>query len=119
MGPTVVIVDDDAGFRGIARVLLTTRGFTVVGEAGDGEAALAVVSGKAPDCVLLDVRLPDVGGDAVACELLRLPAPPRILFTSTDPDLASSVGEQLGLAFVAKHRIASCDLAELFSSAGT
>jgi DNA-binding NarL/FixJ family response regulator len=66
---TVLIVDDHAGFRGFARRLLEAGGYRVVGEAGDGASALAVVEELRPELVLLDVLLPDTDGFAVA-ELL-------------------------------------------------
>src|SRR5262249_5647341 len=67
--PTVLIVDDHAGFRESARALLEAEGFTVVGDAADGAAAVAAVARLRPDVVLLDVQLPDVDGFAVAGRL--------------------------------------------------
>ena len=66
MAWTVLIVDDHAGFRGFARRLLEADGFTVVGEAGDGNSALGGGRRSAPEIVLLDVVLPDIDGFAVA-----------------------------------------------------
>ena len=48
--PTVVIVDDDSGFRSLARALLEAEGFDVVGEADDGASALAAVDLLHPRC---------------------------------------------------------------------
>jgi CheY-like chemotaxis protein len=42
--PSILIVDDDQRFRGIARALLECEGFDVVGEADDGAAALAAAA---------------------------------------------------------------------------
>jgi len=67
--PTVLIVDDHAGFRASARALLEAEGFDVVGEAADGEQAIGEVERLRPDVVLLDVQLPDVDGFAVADRL--------------------------------------------------
>src|SRR5919198_181700 len=55
---SVLIVDDDAGFRLRARRLLSLAGYNVIGEAEDGASALARVSELQPDVVLLDILLP-------------------------------------------------------------
>jgi DNA-binding NarL/FixJ family response regulator len=80
VGRTVLIVDDHTSFRVAARALLEAGGFVVVGEAADGASALAAASELGPEIVLLDVRLPDLDGFAVA---ERLPGDPRIVLTSS------------------------------------
>lgn len=63
----VVVVDDHALLRaGTRRILEEADGFEVVGEAGDGEAALVVVDGLLPDVVLVDIRLPTTNGVELA-----------------------------------------------------
>jgi DNA-binding NarL/FixJ family response regulator len=81
--PTVLIVDDHAGFRTFARALLEAEGFDVVGEAGDGASALALTRTLAPELVLLDVALPDIDGFKV-CEALLEDGPgPAVVLTSS------------------------------------
>lgn len=60
--PSVVICDDSEEFRAGLRALLDVGGIAVVGEAGDGEAVLAVVGRTQPDVVLMDLAMPVVGG---------------------------------------------------------
>jgi DNA-binding NarL/FixJ family response regulator len=81
--PTVVIVDDHAGFRSSARALLEAAGFDVVGEAVDGMSALTVVGLLRPRVVLLDVQLPDIDGFEIAERLARAGDPPVVVLVST------------------------------------
>jgi DNA-binding NarL/FixJ family response regulator len=80
---TVLIVDDNSGFRTRARRLLEAAGFAVVAGAATGESALAAAGRHAPAVVLLDVHLPDMSGLAVAECLARRPNPPNVVLTST------------------------------------
>ncbi|MDD7964605.1 response regulator [Actinomycetospora lemnae] len=60
---TVALADDQQLVRAGLRVLLETEdGFTVVGEAADGEEAVALVRATRPDVVVMDVRMPGVDG---------------------------------------------------------
>lgn len=81
--PTVVIVDDHAGFRSSARALLEAEGFDVVGEAVDGMSALTVIGRLHPRVVLLDVQLPDIDGFEVAERLAGAGDPPAVVLVST------------------------------------
>jgi DNA-binding NarL/FixJ family response regulator len=86
---SVLVVDDDPGFRRIARRLLTEAGLGVVGEAGSVADATAAARALKPDAALVDVGLPDGNGIALAGELTALPWGPRVVLTSTDADAAS------------------------------
>jgi DNA-binding NarL/FixJ family response regulator len=83
MKPTLLIVDDHAGFRSLARRLLGSGGFEVVGEAADGRAAVAAARDLRPDVVLLDIQLPDIDGFEVLARLADGPARPAVVLTST------------------------------------
>jgi DNA-binding NarL/FixJ family response regulator len=59
----VVIADDQTAVReGLATLLQTMTGVTVVGTAADGDEAIALVTEHAPDVVLMDLRMPRVDG---------------------------------------------------------
>ena len=66
---TVLIVDDHPSFRASARAILEAGGFDVVGEAEDGQGAIAAARDLAPDVLLLDIQLPDMNGFDI-CRLL-------------------------------------------------
>jgi len=83
MRPTVVIVDDHDGFRSSAKAVLETEGFEVVGEAGDGESALATIGRLHPHIVLLDIQLPGIDGFEVADRLAGGADSPAVVLIST------------------------------------
>ena len=63
MNVRVLVADDHEPFRGAARsVLATTHGFELVGEASSGEEAVDLVAELRPDLVLMDIKMPGLGG---------------------------------------------------------
>jgi two-component system response regulator EvgA len=80
---SVLIVDDHPSFRASARRLLEAEGFEVVGEAGDGHAAIAAARELQPDLVLLDVQLPDLDGFEVAARLAASGLRSAVILTSS------------------------------------
>jgi DNA-binding NarL/FixJ family response regulator len=83
VGTRVLIVDDYEAFRRLARAMLESEGFEVVGEAGDGEGALAAAARLRPEVVLLDIQLPGPDGFAVAERLAAAPSAPQIVLISS------------------------------------
>jgi DNA-binding NarL/FixJ family response regulator len=60
---TVVVCDDQKAFRDIVSLMLSVEpGLEVIGEAGNGEEAVRVVSELRPDIVLLDIAMPLLDG---------------------------------------------------------
>jgi two-component system CitB family response regulator len=113
MATSVLIVDDDATFRGTARELLRERGYLVVGEAVTVKDARMAVAALNPDVVLLDITLPDGDGITLATELSKPDdSRPRVLLTSSDERLAPpELVERCGATgFVPKTQLASIDL---------
>lgn len=103
--PTVLVVDDHAGFRATARRMLERDGWTVVGEAADGASALTAVSAFKPDVVLLDVGLPDSDGFGVADDLASQNAggPAIVLISSRDRSAyGGRIAASPALGFIAK-----------------
>lgn len=66
----VIAVDDQPFFLGVARdVVRATPGFRWAGEAQSGEEAIEAVDHLHPDLVLLDVRMPGIGGIEAARQI--------------------------------------------------
>jgi DNA-binding NarL/FixJ family response regulator len=116
---TVLIVDDHAGFRVLARALLVAEGFSVIGEAADGLSGLEAARTLRPDLVLLDIGLPDIEGFEVARELALSGAPPLVVLTSSRE--ASEFGPRLVsscvLGFIAKDELSGAAIRALVPSA--
>jgi DNA-binding NarL/FixJ family response regulator len=83
MARTVLIVDDHAPFRAVARALLPLEGFAVVGEAADALSALDAVGRLRPDVVMLDIQPSDLDGFEVARRLAQAGDPPVIVLVSS------------------------------------
>jgi DNA-binding NarL/FixJ family response regulator len=89
---SVLIVDDHPVVRRGLRALLEVQdGIEVTGEAGDGATALALAAERAPDVILLDLKLPGMDGIAVLGELRTRNNPARVLVltSATEPASAS------------------------------
>jgi DNA-binding NarL/FixJ family response regulator len=85
----LLLVDDQELIRTGLRLLLESHDeFTVVGEAGDGQEAVARARATRPDVVLMDVRMPGTDG-VEATRMLRselVPAPRVLVLTTFDLD---------------------------------
>ncbi len=113
----MLIVDDHRAFRAAARALLEVDGFEVVGDAAHGDDGLAAARALRPDVVLLDVRLPDMDGFAVARRLRAEGSGLTVVLTSSSddplyPDLARRSG---AAGFVAKHDVCGTSLRALLA----
>lgn len=104
---TVLVVDDHEGFRAFARQFLSAQGFTVVGEAADGAAALEAAGRLRPDVVLLDVQLPDIDGFEVSRRLAAEQQAPRVVLVSTREaaDYGSRIATSGAAGFLTKARL--------------
>jgi DNA-binding NarL/FixJ family response regulator len=94
---TVLIVDDDPDFRGLASRIVSGLGCDVVGEAGTFADAVAAAAALHPEAVLVDVELPDGNGVALTGQLVALPWRPRVVLTSSDPHaVTAATAERVG-----------------------
>jgi DNA-binding NarL/FixJ family response regulator len=116
----VLVVDDQESFRSALRNLVTaTKGFVLVGEAASGEAALGAVEELFPRLVIMDKRMPGMGG-IEACRVLTGRHPEIVVvLISVEEDLDSEVLRSSGAAeFISKPTLSPAVLREVWRSHG-
>jgi DNA-binding NarL/FixJ family response regulator len=80
----VLLADDQALVRAGFRMILGTEpGLEVVGEAGDGRAAVALTRSLEPDVVLMDIRMPELDGVEATRLIAGSEGSPRVLVLTT------------------------------------
>jgi DNA-binding NarL/FixJ family response regulator len=111
----VLVVDDHPSFRRCARTLLASEGFTVVGEAEDGESAVGLAAELAPDLVLVDIQLPDINGFEVVARLHEHdPELAIVLVSSRDRSAyGSAIGSSGARGFISKAELSHGTLTRL------
>ncbi|MBK5228704.1 MAG: response regulator transcription factor [Actinobacteria bacterium] len=80
----VLVADDQSVVRSGLRMILDAQGdIEVIGEASDGEEAIAQVEAVHPDVVLMDIRMPSVDGIEATRRITGGTAPPKVLVLTT------------------------------------
>ena len=80
----IAIVDDDPLVRmGLRAIMGSEPGWTVVGEAGDGDAAVDLVTRENPDVVLMDIRMPGTDGLEATRRIVTSGSECRVLVLTT------------------------------------
>ena len=113
----VLIVDDQPPFLVAARRLVaSTPGFEFVGEATSGEGAVTLAAALHPDLVLMDVRMPGLGGLAAASRITAARSAEAVVLVSTDPqDVPAAAAEGCGaLAVIGKQHLRPSSLTALW-----
>jgi two-component system invasion response regulator UvrY len=116
----VLIVDDQPPFRAVARTVVTVApGFTVVGEAESGEAAVDTATDLAPELILMDINLPGINGiEATRRILAQRPRTVVILLsTYTEADLPADARTSGAARYVHKEDLSPRLLREVWDAA--
>ena len=106
----ILVVDDSGYARRILRQTLEPLGHEVV-EAGSGMAGLEAFAVQAPDVVLLDLTMEDVGGLEVLTRLRELDPDARVIVVSAD--IQRSTGKDVAQAGAFRFLAKPADPAEL------
>lgn len=88
----IMIVEDDAGIRRYLQSTLSAAGYDTV-TVGDGRSALALISSHCPDCLLLDLGLPDMDGVSIIQSVRKWSSLPIIVISArmTEDDKAGAL----------------------------
>ena len=114
----VLAVDDDPRYRRVlARVVAATPGFDCVGEAASGEEAVTVTPSLRPELVLMDVRMPGIGGIEAARRIIEEGAGRvAVVLMSSDPRLLAPETLPTGAAgALSKERLSPSALRALWA----
>ncbi len=87
---TILIVEDSPSLAMTAQAHLEPLGHTVL-IVGDGKAAWEALNSRPIDCVLLDLKLPDMDGITILEELRTRPAPPAVIVITANASLTTAV----------------------------
>ena len=99
----VLIAEDEALIRLDLKEMLTEEGYDVVGEAGDGEQAVALAVELKPDLVILDVKMPKKDGIEAAAEITEAQIAPVVILTAfSQRDLIERASDAGAMAYLVK-----------------
>ncbi len=82
MSGTVLVCDDALFMRTMVKDILGQAGFTVVGEAENGQQAVEQYTKLRPDLVTMDIIMPEMGGIEAVKKIMEVDAQARILMCS-------------------------------------
>ncbi len=99
----MVIAEDEVLIRMDLAEMLTEEGYDVVGQAGDGERAVALAQELRPDLVILDVKMPVLDGIAAAQRIASERIAPVVILTAfSQRDLVERARDAGAMAYLVK-----------------
>jgi response regulator NasT len=100
---TVVVAEDEVLIRMDLAEMLSEEGFDVVGQAGDGAAAVELAEQHRPDLVILDVKMPVLDGIAAAERIASARIAPVVILTAfSQRDLVERARDAGAMAYLVK-----------------
>ncbi len=99
----ILIADDEPVIRMGLKTMLEEHGYSVVGEAADGEQAVTLAGKTSPDLIFMDIKMPGLDGIAAASTIMARSPKPIILLTAwSERDLVQRAQEAGVLAYLVK-----------------
>ena len=103
---SVLVVDDsDVFMDACRRVVDATDGFAVVGTAASGEAAVELAAELRPRLVLMDVRMPGIGGFAAAARIHELVPETTLVMITADAGVLVNHHDGVAFEIVSKRNL--------------
>lgn len=82
MATTVLVVDDTAFMRMTLKTIIQKNGFEIIGEAADGEDAVAKYKVLRPDVVTMDITMPRMNGIEAVTKIMEMDGNAKIIICS-------------------------------------
>jgi two-component system, response regulator PdtaR len=99
----VVVAEDEVLIRLDLVEMLTEEGYDVVGQAGDGEAAVELTTDLRPDLVVMDVKMPKLDGISAAEKIASERIAPVVMLTAfSQRELVDRARQAGAMAYVVK-----------------
>jgi len=115
----VLVVDDQAAFRSAAsEVVRATPGMTLVGDAASGEEAIAAVEALSPGLIIMDKRMPGIGGVEAARRIRAEHPGVVVVLLSVEQPAADVLEASRAAAFLPKGKLSPRMLTEIWATYG-
>ncbi len=101
-GLKVVVAEDEGLIRMDIVASLEEAGLVIVGQAADGEEAVALATEHEPDLVVMDIKMPKLDGISAAEKIAALKIPVVLLTAFSDSELVSRAAQAGAMAYVTK-----------------
>jgi response regulator NasT len=110
----VLVADDDEAVRTVLSQVLSDEGIDVVGLACDGREAVALALELRPDTVLLDIRMPELGGIEAAQQIRAALPDMRLVMLSAYDD--ATLQQEAKIAGASRFLVKGCALSDLIDA---